>query len=144
MPPGDGGAGLEDGRLGVAAEDLLQRLHDLALGRMNTSAVEEVRHEVGVSGRMLLQDAKSGRDLPGVAPSAYRLDAADLLALECGVDVQDRPRVVVALGVAVDADHDPPAGVDLALELVAGIGDLALREVLLDRLDHAAELVDAV
>src|SRR3954452_23528915 len=104
MPPWDG-AGLEDGRLGVAAEDLLQRLHDLAFGRMNTSAVEEVRHEVGVGGRMLLEDAERGRDLPGIAPGAYGLDAADLLALERGVDVQGRMLVVVALGVAVDPDH---------------------------------------
>ena len=43
---------------------------------------------------------------------------------------------------AVDADHDAVARVDLGLQLVAGVGDLALREVLLDRFDHAAELVD--
>ncbi len=40
------------------------------------------------------------------------------------------------------ADDDPPARVDLALQLVRRVGDLALGEVLLDRLDHAAELVD--
>src|SRR3954451_5097186 len=129
MPPGDGGAGLEDGRLGVAAEDLLQRLHDLALGRMNTSAVEEVRHEVGVGGRMLLEDAERGRDLPGVAPGTDGLHAADLLALERGVDVQGRVLVVVAFGMTVDADDDAAPRVDLALELVAGVGDLALGEV---------------
>src|SRR3954465_1511477 len=112
MPPWDG-AGLEDGRLGVAAEDLLQRLHDLAFGRMNTSAVEEVRHEVGVSGRMVLEDAERGRDLPGVASGADGLHATDLLALQRGVDVQDGVLVVVALGVAVDADDDPPPRVDL-------------------------------
>jgi hypothetical protein len=44
--------------------------------------------------------------------------------------------------VAVDADDDPLAAVDLALELVRRVGDLALREAALDRLDHAAELVD--
>src|SRR5258705_6504920 len=101
MPPWDG-AGLEDGRLGIAAEDLLQRLDDLALCCVNTSTVEEVRHEVGVGGRMLLEDAERGRYLPGVAPGANGLDATDLLALERGVDVQGRVLVVVALGVAVD------------------------------------------
>ena len=49
---------------------------------------------------------------------------------------------LVALAVVVDADHDPLAAVDLALELVGRVGDLALREAALDRLDHAAELVD--
>src|SRR3954452_19980345 len=103
MPPWDG-AGLEDGRLCIAAEDLLQRLHDLAFGRMNTGTVEEVRHEVGVGGRMLLEDAESCLDLPGVAPGADGLHAADLLALQRGIDPEDRVVVGVALGVAVDAD----------------------------------------
>src|SRR5258705_4284270 len=98
MPPWDG-AGLEDGRLGVAAEDLLQRLDDLALGCVNTSAVEEVRHEVGVGGRMLFEDAERGRDLPGIAPGANGLDTTDLLALEGGIDGQDGVVVVVAFGV---------------------------------------------
>src|SRR3954454_2365561 len=97
VPPWAGaGAGLEDGRLGVAAEDLLQRVHDLALARMNTSAVEEMRHEVGFGGCLLLEDAERSLDLPGVAASADALHAADLLALERGVDPQDRVVVVVA------------------------------------------------
>src|SRR4051812_7761716 len=133
VPPWAGaGAGLEDGRLGVAAEDLLQRVHDLALARMNTSAVEEMRHEVGFGCCLLLEDAEGGLDLPGVASGADGLDAADLLGFEGRVDAQDRVLVVVALGVLVDADDDPPAGVDLALELIACVGDLALGEVLLD------------
>jgi hypothetical protein len=32
---------------------------------------------------------------------------------------------VAAVAVVVDADHDPPAGVDLALVLERGVGDLA-------------------
>ena len=46
--------------------------------------------------------------------------------------------------VAVDADDDALAAVDLALELVRRVGDLALREAALDGLDHAADLVDLV
>jgi hypothetical protein len=45
--------------------------------------------------------------------------------------------------VAVDADDHALSSLDLFLELEAGVGDLALRVVLLDRVDHAAELVDA-
>ena len=51
--------------------------------------------------------------------------------------------LVVLVAVGVDADDPAAAGVDLALQLEARVGDLALGEVLLDRLDHAAELVDA-
>ena len=48
-----------------------------------------------------------------------------------------------SIAVAVDADDDAPPGVDPPLQLERGVGDLALREVVLDRLDHPAELVDA-
>ena len=44
--------------------------------------------------------------------------------------------------VAVDADDDALAALDLGLVAEARLGDLALLEVLLDRGDHAAELVD--
>src|SRR4051812_1445972 len=43
--------GLEDRCLGVVAPDLLERLDDLPLGRMNPRGVEEERHEVGVGCR---------------------------------------------------------------------------------------------
>ena len=39
-------------------------------------------------------------DLGAVAARAHGLDAADLLALQRGVDAQDRRLAVVALGVA--------------------------------------------
>jgi hypothetical protein len=44
--------------------------------------------------------------------------------------------------VAVDADDDALAVVDLGLQLEGGVGDLALRIALLHGVDHAAELVD--
>ena len=46
--------------------------------------------------------------------------------------------------VAVDPDDDPLLRLDLGLVAEGGLGDLALLEVLLDRLDHAAELLDPV
>ena len=46
------------------------------------------------------------------------------------------------MGVAVDADDDAFAGVDLLLVHERGVGDLALGEVLLDGGNHSAELVD--
>ena len=51
-------------------------------------------------------------------------------------------RTLVGLAVLVDADDDAPARVDLVLQLEGGVGDLALGEVLLDRGDHPAQLVD--
>ena len=64
-----------------------------------------------------------------VAACADGLDAADLLALQCRVDPEDRCLVVVALEEVVDADDDPLLRVDLGLELERGVGDLALRVV---------------
>src|SRR5919108_611393 len=52
-----------------------------------------------------------------------------------------QPRLVLLL-VAVHAHDHALAALDLLLEPEARLGDLALRVALLDRLDHAAELVD--
>ncbi len=68
-------------------------------------------------------------DLGAVAARARRLQAVDLLAFQGGVHAQGGDRLLVLLHVAVDADHDALAGVDLALQLEGGVGDLALGEV---------------
>src|SRR3954471_8742594 len=108
-----GGASLEDGRLGVVAPDLLERLDDLPLGGVHPGGVDEVRHEVRVGRRCtLLQDAERLLNLPGVAARADALDAIDLLALQRGVDAQGRELLLALVAVAVDADHDPLARVD--------------------------------
>src|SRR3954453_17217366 len=124
---------LEDGDFGVGAEHGLQGLDDLALRGMYARAVEEVRHQVAIGGGGGAQLGQRALDRGPVAPGADGLDAADLLALERGVDAEDLELSVAALGEVVDADEDPLARVVLALELVRGIGDLALREALLDR-----------
>ena len=72
----------------------------------------------------------------------HRLHALDLLLLERRVDAEELDRLLVLLLVAVDADDDPLAALDLGLVAEARLGDLALLEVLLDRRDHAAELLD--
>src|SRR5215212_11123248 len=131
---------LENRRLGVRTEDRLQRADDLALGAMRAGGVEQQRHEVvpriggGVAQRR-------ERALGGavVARAARPVQALDLLALERRVDAQDRdPVALVALGEGVDADDLAAPLVDLLLEAEARLGDLALRVVALDRLDHAA------
>src|SRR5688500_7661894 len=87
---------------------------------------------------------EAGRGLGGVAPALERRAALDLLPLESGVDLEDLEGPLVLQLVAVDADDDPLAAFDLLLVPERRVRDLSLREVLLDRLDHPAELVDPV
>src|SRR3954447_799021 len=134
----------EDRRLAVVAPHILQRRDDLALRAVRARRVEQVRHEVlAITRRGLAQPRKLALDARAVAPRPHPLHAVDLLALERWVDPQRRDLPVVLVAVGVHAHHPAPAGVDLGLQLEARVGDLALREVLLDRVDHAAELVDA-
>src|SRR5205085_9105035 len=74
---------------------------------------------------------------------AQRLHALDLLLLERRVDAEDLERRLVLQLVAVDADDDALLGLQLGLVAEGRLGDLALEEVALDRLDYAAELLDA-
>src|SRR5436190_23055799 len=54
-PSGARGRRLEDRGLGVGAEHRLERLDDLALGRMRTRRLQQRRHEVGAAGRLVAQ-----------------------------------------------------------------------------------------
>src|SRR5215217_2284421 len=102
--PAPSATSLEDGCLGVGAEDRLQGLDDLALAGVYARAVEEVRHEVVVVARRgLLELGEGGLDGLGVAAGADALHAVDLLALQRRVDPQDLDLPVAALGVGVDA-----------------------------------------
>ena len=65
-------------------------------------------------------------------------------ALERRVDAEDLDLLLVLLLVAVDADDDPLAALDLSLVAERRLGDLALLKVLLDGGDDAAELLDPV
>ena len=105
-------------------------------------ALDQHGHQVRLGRGRGAQLGQPALHLGAVAARADGLHAADLLALHLGVDAMDRRLAVVALGVAVDADDDLIVIVDLLLQLERRVGDLALRVVALDRLDHAAELVD--
>jgi hypothetical protein len=80
---------------------------------------------------------------PASRRCAHGVDAVDLLALERRVDAEDLDLVLVLVAERVDADDDALAAVDLRLQLVGRVGDLALREEVLDRLHHPPEGVDA-
>src|SRR3954453_12516217 len=76
--------------LRVGAPHLLQRFDHLALGRVRPRALDQRGHQVGLGGRGLAQRGEPALDLGPVAARADSLYAADLLALERGVDAQDR------------------------------------------------------
>src|SRR5262249_10866886 len=82
---------LEDRRLGVAAEDGLERVDQLALSRLGAGGGEQRLHQVralprggGTDGAERLLDGDR------VAACADGSDAVDLLALEGRVDLEDR------------------------------------------------------
>ena len=87
-PPNKCNVRLKDGRLGVVAEDLLQGLHDLALGGVRARACDQRLHEVAVGVRgVFAQRRQRGLDGGAVAGGARGVQASKLLALERGVDV---------------------------------------------------------
>src|SRR5260221_14770629 len=123
----DGGS-LEDGRLGIGAEDFLHRRDHLPLGGAGARRLENRRHQVGLAPRRLLQLCQRALDRGPVAASPRRPQAAGLLAFERRVDAEDRGRRLVLLGEVVDADDDAAALVDPPLGGEGGVGELALRE----------------
>src|SRR5919204_2549703 len=128
---------LEDRRFGVGAEHGLERLDDLAFGGVGARRVQERGHQVGVAGGLLAQGRQRALDGRRVPAGASGLEPPDLLALERGIDAQDLEALLVVLRERVDPDHDPASLVDLLLVGERRVGDLALREVALDRLHHA-------
>src|SRR5215212_7471124 len=101
----DGPEGSVHRRLAVVAPDRLERLHDLALTRVDGRAVDEDRHQVLVlDGRGGAQPRELRLDGRAVATGADGLQPAELLALERRVDAEDLRLARVALGEPVDAD----------------------------------------
>ena len=62
-----------------------------------------------------------------------------LILLDLGADAQQVALAVVTVGELVDADDDATAGVDLALEAVGRVGDLADVVAVLDPFVRALE-----
>src|SRR5205807_204791 len=100
-------------------------------------------HQVRISGGGGLEPAQRDFDPSSVTAALERLDPFDLLRLERLVDLEELERPLLLLHVAVHADDDPLAALDLGLVAERRVGDLPLEEVLLDRLDDAAELLDS-
>src|SRR5262249_33432254 len=128
-------------RLDPAAEDVGERVDHLAERAIRARAVDERGHQVdlGVGGFGADARERAG-DRVVVAFAPHLFEPAALLLLDLRTDAQRRRRrFVVAFEEAVHADDDVPARVQLALELVRGVGDLALVPALLDAPDRTLE-----
>src|SRR5215468_5637085 len=124
----------EDRRLAPRAPDLAQRVAHLAHRHVGARGRQHGLHEVAVGvGRILLQAGERRLSRGRVAPFAHRLHARDLLSLQSRVDAEDLERLLLLHLVAVNADDDSLAALDLRLVAEARLCDLTLHEVLLDR-----------
>src|SRR5260370_40809814 len=102
----------EEDRLAIDAEDLLERGHDLAFGRIRLDTIEQSRHQVvaAASGRLQLLEAM--RDARVVAPRAECLEPAYLPLLGLGTDAQGGDVAALAVLVGVHAHDDPFVGLE--------------------------------
>src|SRR5581483_6732619 len=82
--------------------------------------------------------------LAGVALRPDARGPLELSLLRGGIEPVQLDALRLGLGEAVDADDRALAALDLLLPLEGGLLDLVLHEALLDRLDRAPELVDAL
>src|SRR5262245_59204017 len=128
----------------VFAPHLAERIAHLADGRIGADAIEQRIHRVGVRTGRTAERVERARDRVVVARAPQRLETRELRFGGRLVDVENRVRRLVVLDVVVDADDDLLPPLDRLLELVRRLGDLALREALLDGLDHPAHPVDDV
>src|SRR5260370_28831814 len=134
----------EEDRLAIDAEDLLERGHDLAFGRIRPDTGEQWWHQVVAAASGLLQLLEAMRDARVVAARPQRLEAAHLALLGLRTDAQRGDVAAFAVLVGVHAHDDPFVRLELALELEGGIGDLALEEPVLDAAEHAPLRLDLV
>src|SRR5207248_2796301 len=123
----------DNGVFGPTAEDRCQGPDHLADGRVGMGRFDESGHEVGFGGGGVAFDApEGGLDGVEVAGPLGLGQPLELVLLDLGSDGQDRRPALVAFGEGVGADQDAAAGVELALELVGRLRDLALEPALLD------------
>src|SRR3990170_8797377 len=129
-------------RLALLPEDAAQHVADLAEGDVALHALDEHGHQVGFRPGRLVQPLQHL-----LRPAAVPLGADALQALHLALDdllahTQDlRPRLLV-VGELVHADDGPLPPVDLHLDAVGVLLDLALLEPQLDRPQRPAHRVD--
>ena len=113
---------------------------DLADRDVTRHRVEDRRHQVdGGIGGVAADAGERGAHAVVVALGLHPLEARQLSDLDRGVDAQRGGDAVVAVDVVVHAHDHELARVDAPLEVVGGVGDLALEPALLDGAQHAVE-----
>src|SRR3954453_16007 len=128
-------------RLDPSPEHIGERVDDLAERCVRAHRIDEGRHEVDVGLRGIGAYAgEGGLDARGIALTLYLLQPAALFLFHLGSDAEDRRgRGGVTVEEPVDTHDHVPTGVDLSLELVGGVGDLALIPAFLDAANRAVE-----
>ena len=128
----------------MAAPHLLQRRRNFADRGLGARGVDRERQQVAVAavggaGERVERRLQLRR-------IALALEAGELVELQLPhrgiVDLEHVDRRFVLRPVLVDADHRLLAGIDARLGLGRGLLDAQLRNAGLDRLGHAAELLD--
>ena len=128
----------------MAAEHLFQRQRNFADGRLRARRIDGEREQIAVAAvggaRERIERVLQRRR---IALGFQPLQLLDLLRAHGGiVDLQHFDRRFVGRLIFVDADDRLMAGVDARLRLGGGFLDAQLRNAGLDRLRHAAEVLD--
>src|SRR5215203_6572462 len=135
-------APLHQGDLFILAPDVAQRVAHLPYCRIGANTVEQHLHGIALAARPGPQLVERAAHRVVVPSPAQLLETLQLDIRRGVVDVENRHPRLVRLDEVVDADDDLRAPLDCLLELVRGLGDLALGITVLDRRDHAAEPID--
>src|SRR5512139_2954001 len=118
---------LDSDQLAVDAPRPPEEVGDLADGGIGRDGLDDRREQVALALRLVLQPAHRRGPGDAIAAGADRAQALDLATLALRVDAQDRrPRAGLLVREAVDAHDDAIAALDLALDAVCRLLDLAL------------------
>src|SRR5690606_24915564 len=133
---------------GVAPPRLLERLGDLADGRLRPGCVDGQGEQVPFpfrARRRTGQPAQGVLDGAGVAFGPQPFELLELLGADLGVVDLQHVDLLVGFGpVLVDADDGLTSGVDARLGARRGLLDAHLRDARVDGLGHAARGLDLV
>src|SRR5919202_6981258 len=133
---------LEGAELAGLAEGVAQRVRDLAEGAEALDTVQDQRHRIRGPACALLETLQEGPGARLVSTGAHRAEPLDLPFAHRRVDSENLRRNFGFLGLeAIHADDDPLTRLDLTLEAVRRLLNLALDEALLDCRDRSAQLI---
>src|ERR1019366_1020733 len=136
-------------RLAILAEDLAQDGALLAERHIGLGAAQKMGHQVRLRrawpGRRITKAGQGGLHRRGIPLPPRPIEPVELASPGPIGNLEERDRQALSLiHLAVDPHDRPLTGVELALESIGRVGNLALGVALGDRLDHPAATVDLV